>query len=187
MCADFSSGAPEPSIDQLLKAAQGGGSQAFEPLYLAAYGPMLALALRLLGRREDAEEAVQEAFLRVYRNVARYDPSRPALPWLFRILSNEAHRLGGRRTGHLALDEQVVEEGPPGLPPEERVRFWQVLYSTLDAMGEGARTAFVLREFEGWHDGDIAQVLEVSEVTVRRHVMEARKRLRLQLDEFRKI
>lgn len=168
--------------EQILLAAAG-DEAAFDRLMRALYRPLMDFALRQTGRRADAEDAVQEAAVRIHRSLASYRPDLPASPWLYRIVANECHRVVGRRREESAIDADLLPSRPEWDPAERR-QFWDTWYAALGAMGPGARTAFILREMEGWDDPAIAELLGISPVTVRRHVMEARNRLKKALSAW---
>jgi len=77
-----------PSDEELAERAAGGEERAFEELVRRYTRPLLGLCLRLMGERPEAEDMVQEAFLKAYRGLASYDPSRAFASWLFRIAQN---------------------------------------------------------------------------------------------------
>ena len=85
-------------LEQLLDYVAQGDMQAFRQLYDMAAGRLMAIALNILRDRQAAEDAVQEAFLRIWRNAARYDPSRGApMAWMSVIARNSALDLADRR------------------------------------------------------------------------------------------
>ena len=109
----------EPEI--LLARAGGGDATAFRQLYDQASGRMLASARRILGERELAEDAVQDAFLRIWRSAAKYDPARGvALAWMGRIVRNAAlDRLPKERD--IARIQDIEIAVMPVEPPDARV------------------------------------------------------------------
>ena len=77
-------------LDELAARARGGDQRAFEALVRRVVRPALAAAWEFVPTREDAEDVVQETFVRVWRSLGRYDPARPFAPWFFTILRNVA-------------------------------------------------------------------------------------------------
>ena len=101
----------------LVHAAKSGDVRAFAALVDAYYARCLRFAMHMLASRRDAEEAVQDTFVRVYKALPRYEEREAFDPWLFRILANRCRSAGSRERRH----SEVVEYGevperptPPG-------------------------------------------------------------------------
>jgi RNA polymerase sigma-70 factor, ECF subfamily len=109
-------------LEVLLARVGGGDGPAFRQLYDQAAGRMLAAARRILGERELAEDAVQDAFMRIWRSAAKFDPARGvALAWMGRIVRNAAlDRLPKERD--MARIEDIEIAVMPVEPPDARVR-----------------------------------------------------------------
>ncbi len=108
-------------LEVLLARVGGGDGLAFRQLYDQAAGRMLAAARRILGERELAEDAVQDAFMRIWRSAAKFDPARGvALAWMGRIVRNAAlDRLPKER--EMARIEDIEIAVMPVEPPDARV------------------------------------------------------------------
>lgn len=106
----------------LLLAAARGDRAAYRQLYEAAAPQLLGLALRMLGRRDLAEEAVQDAFVAAWRHAGTFEPARgTAMAWLARILRNRCLDLLRRRGREAPLDERAIADwaDPAPGPAEE--------------------------------------------------------------------
>lgn len=150
---------------------------AFEALF-TSHGPrMKSLALNLLGNVTDAEDAVQEAFLRAYRNRDNFREGATLYTWVCRILINTCYDVGRRRTVrrvHTPLDDRTFEpQSPSGDHP---------LRLTLErAIGELApiyREVFLLFEVEGFTHREVAAILDIPDGTSKARLSEARRQLR---------
>lgn len=151
------------------------------------YTPLVfSLAIHLLGRREEAEEAVQEVFLRVYRSLGRFRLGRRFHPWLYTIALNylRSQRRGRwRRRGMVQVP--YLEEATPSperdcFQPEsllEEREGERMARAALDGLPRKYREVFVLRQIEGMSVQDAAQVLSLPEGTVKTHLHRARSRL----------
>lgn len=94
------------SDSAVVRRVLAGDTEAFAALVTAHHGRCLRLALHLLGTREDAEDAVQETFLRAYRHLARYEERERFAAWLFRILVNQCRtQLARRRRAAVAIGD----------------------------------------------------------------------------------
>ena len=147
----------------------------FDELVALHQQKVLRTAYRLLGRVEDAQDASQEVFLRLLKNLHKIqgDPQG----WLYRVtvnICNDHHR---RRP--------AVMEPPPdladGAPDPERVltdgERKRLLMDGLQTLPERERSAVVLRDIEGLSTREVAAILSVEEVTVRSHISSARVKL----------
>ena len=170
----------------LARRAQGGDMDAFAELIARRTPGILAFLRRLLGDAEDARDVAQLAFVRVWENLDRYDPSWAFSTWLFRIAGNlaiDALRARGTRQRTEAESFRLVkgarssaESGGPALLAEGDVR--RVFENCADVLSEKQRLVFVLRELEDKDSREIAQILGCRESTVRNHLFQARRLLR---------
>src|SRR5687768_18561497 len=96
----------------LVERVLDGDAGAFTPLVDRHAGACIRYAMRMLGNREDAEDATQETLLRAYRSLADFDRTRPFRTWLFAILVNRCRTAAlrrARRTDRVRVDEEAVE------------------------------------------------------------------------------
>ena len=158
-----------------------GRTEAFEPLVTPYRRPLLALAYRLTRNREDAAEVAQEALLRAFRYLARYDPARSFGNWLFQIAANQARdRLRKTAREKAALDE-AAHNGPEPRGPEnghERREVQTDVMSCLAALAPREREVFVLRDLEELSIRETAQVLGCSALSVRVSLSSGRRKMR---------
>ena len=149
--------------------------EAFEAVMMAHERMVVGTAYRLLGRAEDAQDAAQEVFLRLFKNLDRIagDPK----PWLYRVTVNVCNDYFRRKTAVAEPDERQPDPSPDPeriVTMEERKR---LLLEGLQTLPERERTAVVLREFEGLSTRQVAEILGVEEVTVRSQISVARVKL----------
>jgi len=167
----------EPSADVLARA-RGGDEAAFEELMRMHERQVLRTALRLLGRREDAEDAAQEVFLRLYKNLRGFRALAEIRPWLYRVTVNFSYDLGRKRrrfVAELPDEVAVVQTQESGVSLEQRR---ELLAEALAYLPEKERAAVVLREVEGLETAEVAEILGSTPVTVRTQVSTGRARLR---------
>jgi RNA polymerase sigma-70 factor (ECF subfamily) len=180
--------AGEDADGPAVRRALAGDAGAFEEIVRRHERRVYGLARRLLGRPEDAEDAAQEAFLRLFRSLGRLDPARPIGPYLYRVTLNVCRDLGRRRHRRLAvpLEEVTASDEPAGggadpaaaagLAEERRIAA-----AALRTLPERQRAALVLRDLQGLTTREVAAVLGTTEVTVRTQICRARLKVR----EFR--
>jgi RNA polymerase sigma-70 factor, ECF subfamily len=171
-------GVPLSEEEQLLEACCQGSMEAFERLYGIHAPRMKSVAFHLLGNRADAEDAVQEAFLRIYRSVSRFRGSARLSTWIYRIVINAAYDLMRRRRRLREVSGGPrVDEPAGGSDAPLRV----ALSQCLRAIPARQRDAFVLFEVEGFSHAEIADILEVPEGTSKTLLFRARQELRRRL------
>ncbi len=176
-------GVPDSDLVARLVA---GDEEAFARL-VAEHGPAARRLARLVLRDvNDADDAVQDGLLAAWRSIARFDPRRPFRPWLMRIVLNAARDLRRRRTVRqtqvLAGDEASREASPDRQAGRALLR--ARLQEALATLPERARVAVTLFDAEGYSHGEIAELLDVPEGTVRSDVFHARRNLRVLLAPF---
>ena len=139
-------------------------------------------ARRILGNREDAEEAVQEAFMRAWRKRAACRTPRAPLPWLIQITRNESMRLAARRSRRQASEIPAAEPdtlpAPPGETPLDRALTAVATEQALSTLGEDEQRLLRLRYEQDLTQGQVAAALGVPEGTVKVRLHRARARLR---------
>ena len=169
---------------QLIAITQGGEVEAFQELVSRYQHRLFGLCHRLLGRHHDAEDACQEAFLRAYRALDRYDPGRPFDRWLLTIAANCCVSMLRRRRPRRELTEDDFEDGARSVrvsasPAEEAQtrEFAGAVAQAIDGLGEPYRAAFVLFHQEAMPYAEIAQALDLPLGTVKSRVHRARKML----------
>jgi RNA polymerase sigma-70 factor (ECF subfamily) len=174
-----------PSIDPNLPLrAKAGDRQAFALLVDALYPRSLRFALHMVGNREDAEEAVQDAFVRVYHSLGRFRDDARFEPWMFRILANRCRSLIEKRRRHAVVIHygEVPERGAPVSTQDER-DWTEEINKILATLPAEQREAFLLRHVEDMAYEDIAAVTGVGLSALRMRVKRACDALRARLSE----
>lgn len=169
------------SEKELVAMVLAGRSEAFEPLVTPYRQSLLALGFRLTGNREDAMEVAQEALLRAYKYLGRYDTSRSFRNWLFQIAANHARdRLRERRREA----DMAVEAGrdlAPADDPEAGRHAREIrsdLERCLSVLGPREREVFILRDLEDLDIKETARALGCSSISVRVSLSSARRKIR---------
>jgi RNA polymerase sigma-70 factor, ECF subfamily len=173
---------PGPSDTALVNAARAGEKWAQEALFKRHARTVNGLAYRLLGRDEEVDDLVQEAFLAALRSLDRLENPQAFAAWLCSILVRTAHktlrrrsmltRLGLRRSTPIDPDAVMARSVPPDVRSE-----LEAIYSVLDRMRPEVRVALVLHRVEGLSVPEIAERMGLSVSTVKRRLALAEKRL----------
>jgi RNA polymerase sigma-70 factor (ECF subfamily) len=144
----------------LVERSREGDGRAFDRLMLETQEKVLGLAWRLLGTREDARDAAQEVYLRVFRHLGRFRAGHDFLGWLYRITVNVCHDAVRRRRRAAIVGAPVEADQPPeaeaSLLEGER---WNRLLEALATLPVKERAALVLRDLEGLTSEQVARVL----------------------------
>ncbi len=176
-----------PDVErELVKKCRGGDPRFYEPL-VRAYEPQgLRLALGMMGNMEDAQDALQEAFVKAFRSLGRFDVTRPFGPWFFQILRNQCRdhlRSRKSRFSVEVLDEDSfrhhADEGPGSTQrARERTEAQRILWKGLERVPEEHREVLVLKELQGLRYQEIAGILDIPEGTVASRLYHARRALK---------
>ena len=176
----------QPELErELIRKCKAGDPRFYEPL-VRAYEPVgLRLAVAMMGNKEDAQDALQEAFIKTYDTLNRFDLRRPFGPWFFQILRNQCRDMLRSRKARFkveALDEKLEQRPANAAWGPERTRqrnaARELLWRGLERIGTEHREILVLKELEGFRYTEIAQILEIPEGTVASRLYHARHALR---------
>src|SRR5512135_1921450 len=181
----------------LVEAARSGDMAAFEALVRRYDRNVFRIAQHITQNREDAEDVVQDAFLKAYQNLGQFQGQSKFYTWLVRIAVNEAlMRLRRRRPERMvSLDEDVKTEDD-SLPrevadwspnPEQQYtqsELHDILTKTIQGLPSSFRTVFVLRDVEGLSTEETAEALDLSIPAVKSRLLRARLQLRERLNKY---
>ena len=188
----------ESKTDISIDALRHGDRREFARLVDAYSGPLYRLALGMLGNAPDAEDALQNAFLKAFQHVDKFEGRSSLSTWLYRIASNEALMMLRKRRPETTFsdippeDDDIQNYDPVQLTdwcclPEEELLSAEAR-TTLDRavqhLPETLRIVFVLRDIEGLSIQETSQVLGLSETAVKTRLLRARLRLREELSSY---
>lgn len=167
--------------DQLMLLFQHGREEAFEELFARYHQKLFRYLARMTGGDTEAEDVLQDVFVRVARSAANYTPQSHFSTWLYRIATNRCLTFlkGRTKLRLLRLAPDAAEDA--GGRPFERAREYELrtaFHSQVATLPERIRSAFVLRELQGLSYEAAAKVLDVPVGTVKTHVHRARLKLR---------
>lgn len=185
-----SSGAPAAvSADErgLILRVQRGDTAAFQQLVEGYVRRARAIAMRLMRNPEDADDLVQDAFLRVLQKIDSVDPERPFGPWFFRVLVNTGLDTHRRRRTRQTEDEtsEVASDDPDPAELTEQSEIRRRFQEALNRLPPRQRAIVWSFEVDGMTTKEIAESLGVAEVTVRWHLHQGRRTLRTALADLR--
>jgi len=152
---------------------------AFDEIVSRFMRPALAIAVRILSDVTAAEDAVQEAFLRVVRARDRYDPGKRFAPWFYAIVRHVSVDLSRRQARQREAVEDLAAQTPvgAGVPPPRG----SAAADLLNGLPPGVRDVLVLRIIEGMPYRDVAAALGISEEAAKKRAQRGLRRLRERL------
>lgn len=166
--------------EEWLAKIRTGDKESFRYFYEMYADAAIRTASAITRNREMAKDAVQETFVRVYRQIGSYNPELPFDPWFYRILTNECLRLL-KKEAPLSKFEHADLENDPSLA-EESFDQLSDLYDTIQSLDDVHRIPLILKYIKGFSEIEIADILSLNQNTVKSRLFKGRKRLKVQLD-----
>ena len=161
----------------MAKAARGGDQNAFAGLVRLHQRRAYLVARAIVTVHEDAEDAVQEGFVRAYQAINRFDTAQSFGPWLNRIVANAALDIARRRK--VRNTEELTDAiRSPFRDPAEDAELKERLAAALAELPERARSVIVLHDVEGFTHAEIGTMLGIPGGTARSDLHHARQKLR---------
>ena len=179
------------SDEQLVTLVREGRNEAFSILVQRYEKQIFALAYRLGGDYDEARDMAQEAFLRVYQELSRYDVSRPFFPWLYRVSHNTCINLMHRRPKEttpldnlldLRADEEDRELNPSASYEQQELA--AAIHRALQSLPESYRLPLVLKYLEDMSYQQISEQLDLPVSTIETRLFRGRKMLKLALAPY---
>ena len=180
----------------LVAAAKSGDVSAFETMVNRYERKIFRLSQNITQNREDAEDVMQEAFLKAYEHLPEFQGNSRFYTWLVRIAVNQAlMKLRRRRPNQVSLDEDIQTEDDLlprevedwGPTPEERYEqseLQRILSTVIGELEPGFRVVFQLRDMEQLSTEETAEVLGLSVPAVKSRLLRARLKLRQKLNRY---
>lgn len=176
--------------DDVIVARVLAGDTAAYALLVARYRNQYArFAVRMLGNRQDAEEALQDAFIRAFRSLSKCDDPAKFGSWLFRILTNRCRTAGlrrGRRERTFVRDEIALLDAAEE-HPEDRAAWREEIQRALLQLDAEQREAFLLKHVEDMGYDEMAELTGVGVSALKMRVKRACERLRVLLHEVNRV
>jgi RNA polymerase sigma-70 factor, ECF subfamily len=185
-----STGERDAALELLIKSAASGDAAAFEQIMINSQQRVTSLTWRILGNQEDARDATQEVFLRVYKYLDRYNPEQDFFGWLYRITVNvcrDIERKRRRDVDQLTAAEGEFEEVRTSENQEDQAYLAQrremIRRAIADLPGK-ERMSLVLRDLEGLTTEEVASIMNTRPATIRVQISSARAKIKRSCDRF---
>ena len=178
--------AADVADEELVERVRGGDFAAYDALVARHMRSAFSIAYRVLGQREDAEDLVQDAFMVALEKIDTFRAGHRFAPWFFRILVNRG--LNARKARSLRQTDAVPADAATREPTPhvhaERAELRERLETAMKTLPERQQVIVRLFELEGYTSPEIAEMLELSDGTVRWHLHQARQTLRAALAPY---
>jgi len=182
--------AESAEVTALVDRAKAGDAEAFSDLMCLYERRIIAIGLQMGLSRDDAMDACQDAFIKVFRYIRRFRSGESFFKWLYRIAIHSVydHLRKNREPGVMSIedvDPSITGRMTDGTPAADRAmasaQLAKQLMDGLGSLSRQERIVFVLRDLQEMSTAEIGTVLRLSQVTVRRHCTLAREKLRRRL------
>ena len=176
-----------PEVGRLVERAKTGDPQAFDDLMRSYERRIIAIGIHMGLSRDDAMDACQDSFVKVFRYIGCFRSGESFFRWLYRIAVNVIYDHLGRNRGRAMVSAEEIgstrwaslrDDATPADRLLESADLVRKLLAGMDHLTRQERIVFVLRDLQEVSTGEIGKILRVSQVTVRRHCMSARQKLR---------
>jgi RNA polymerase sigma-70 factor, ECF subfamily len=188
----------ENKIEISVEALRAGDREEFSRLVDVYSGPIYRLALKMLGIPTDAEDVLQNTFLKAFQHLKDFEGRSSLSTWLYRIASNEALMLLRKQRPEITLSDDALEDNDNSDYYPAQFTDWCCLPETeflsaeskaaldraVQHLPETQRIVFVLRDIEGLSIQETGQVLNLSEAAVKTRLLRARLSLREELSKY---
>ena len=185
-------------IELSIEALREGDREEFSRLVDAYSGPIYRLALKMLGIPADAEDVLQNTFLKAFQHVKDFEGRSSLSTWLYRIASNEALMLLRKKRPEVSLNDTAPESDDKDEPSPEQFTDWcclpeeeflssesrKALDRAVEHLPESQRIVFILRDIEGLSIQETGEALDLSETAIKTRLLRARLRLREELSTY---
>jgi RNA polymerase sigma-70 factor (ECF subfamily) len=186
-----------PTDEELVKLARDGNAEAYDALFERYKERVYRAVYHLTANREDANDLVQEAFIKAYRSLRGFKGNSSFYTWIYRIAINSALNFTKQRESHPKLSLDVMDEEAQDsevfrrfkrqrTAPEELSlgELQERLNKAMQKLSESHRAVVVLHDIEGLSHEEIAKIMKCSEGTVRSRLYYAHQQLQGLLSEF---
>ena len=168
----------------LIKACSNGDNKAFRKIYEIHSGTMYSICLRYINNEDEAKDALQEGFIKVFKNISKFKFTGSFEGWMKRIFVNSSIELIRKRKMHLDVSELNSNELPLTAKIETGSMDAEKMMTLVQQLPEGYRTVFNMFIVDGYSHKEISDYLEISESTSKTQLFKARKQLQEWLKDW---
>lgn len=163
---------------ELLKNIREGDQEAFAELYNKYAEYALRVAMAVTKNKMSAADAVQESFIRVYKNIHSFDIDKPFEPWFYRILINECNRIMGKNSDLILVDDFIENNLQEAVKDDHKFEEYESLYKAIESLEDNNKIPIVLKYLKGFQENEIAEILGINVNTIKSRLFKGRQKLK---------
>jgi len=176
----------EREAKELIRKIKAGHDQSFSRLVRLYKNQVASLAYKMVGDYDEAADIAQNVFVKINQNIWRYDEKKKFYTWLYRITVNASIDYMRKHHRHQHESIEQVRERPDekaDTPDKtyQRHRLREYIDEAAEALNEKQKSAFILRDMDGCNIGDVANIMDMPEATVRWYLHRARSKVKKEL------
>jgi RNA polymerase sigma-70 factor (ECF subfamily) len=175
------------NLHETIACIRNGDRTAFRKLVTMYQQPAYRLSFRILGNEEEARDALQECFIKVWQKIGSFDTSREFVPWMYRILANTSldrlRTIKRQPTIPIELVSQKLEamqQADPATQADNQ-ELAILIKGIAGMLPEKQKLVFILRDLEGMPSADVELIADLTEDSVKSNLYHARKKVRERL------
>jgi RNA polymerase sigma-70 factor (ECF subfamily) len=172
--------------DILIKRIKEGDNTAFEELYNGYADYALRTAMAVTGSKASAADAVQETFIRIYRNINSFEEDKPFKPWFYKILINECNRIMGKSSKLILMDDFTQDNLQEPVKDDYAFEEYESLYKAIEDLEDINKVPIILKYLRDFKDSEIAEVLGININTVKSRLFKGRQKLQKLIEKLEK-
>jgi len=181
----------DKTTKELILKAQAGDAESFHNIVAIYDSRIMTLSLQIAQNKEDAEDIYQETFIKVYKNISKFRFESDIYTWIYRIAINTAYNYK-RKHSKITTVEPKEENGfdfldwvyDPQSNEENREELILAINQSLLTLSHQQRTVFILKHLQQLKIKDIANILDLSDGTVKKYLFRAMEKLRVSLKDY---
>lgn len=169
---------------ELLQKIREGDSEVFAELYNKYADYALRVAMAVTRNKMSAADAVQEAFIRVYKNMQTFDLDKAFEPWFYRILINECNRLLRKNSNMVLIDDFIENNIESSSQDDYNFEEYETLYKAIESLEDNNRIPIILKYLRGFKEIEIAELLGININTIKSRLFKGRQKLKNMIERL---
>lgn len=169
---------------ELLHKIREGDKEAFQELYNKYAEYALRTAAAITRNKMNAADAVQETFIRIYKNIESFDIDKPFEPWLYRILVNECNRILSKNSNTILIDDFIQNNLQGAIEDQRKFEEYESLYKAIESLDENNKIPIILKYLKGFKENEIAEILGINVNTIKSRLFKGRQKLKTLIEKL---
>lgn len=169
---------------ELLQKIREGDKEAFQELYNKYAEYALRTAAAITRNKMNAADAVQETFIRIYKNIESFDIDKPFEPWLYRILVNECNRILSKNSNTILVDDFIQNNLQGVIEDQRKFEEYESLYKAIESLDDNNKIPIILKYLKGFKENEIAEILDINVNTIKSRLFKGRQKLKTLIEKL---